>query len=332
MLLLTGEDQRNLAKMEDVIEAVATALKEYSLDRTITPLRTSIPVEQANGLSLFMPAYVSGSEPGRESLGMKLVSVFPGNRELGKKTIYGIMVLIDANTGEPLALMDASYLTVVRTGAASGLATRHLARMDASHLTVIGTGAQASGLIEAILAVRPIQEIQLYNRSQAKAEAFAEEIAQGAAVGKQVRVLTDPDEAVAGADILVTATNAEHPVFSMENISRGMHINSIGAYRPTMQELPGELVAMADKVVVESREGALEETGDLVIPIAQGLFAPERIHAELGEIVAGNRAGRERMGEITLFKSVGLATMDIVVAKLLYDRAIQLGAGQHVSL
>ncbi|MGD8191488.1 ornithine cyclodeaminase family protein [Brevibacillus ginsengisoli] len=326
MLLLTAEDQRHLMNMDEAIDAVAAALREYSLQRTVTPLRTHIPVDEADGLSLFMPAYVAG----KESLGMKLVSVFPRNSELGKKTIYGVMILVDTETGEPLALMDASYLTVVRTGAASGLATRHLARADASRLTIIGTGAQASGLVDAILAVRPIREIRLYNRSQAKAEAFAEEIAQGAASGLRIHVLTDPDEAVSGADILVTATSATNPVFSGENISRGMHINSIGAYRPHMRELPTEAITLADKVIVESREGALEETGDFVIPIEQGIFTQDRIQAELGEIVAGRSPGRERMGEITLFKSVGLATMDVVVAKLLYDKAVQQGAGQHV--
>jgi len=264
-------------------------------------------------------------------LGVKIVSVFPENQRQGKATIHGVLILCDAATGEPLALLDAASLTILRTGAAAGLATRCLARADAAVLGVIGTGAQAKGVIEAILAVRPIREIRLYNRTAAKAEQLAGQLCKQW-TDVRVVVVERADQAAAHADVVVTATNSAAPVLSADAVSAGTHMNAIGSFRPTMQELPTELVARADKVVVESREAALAETGDLLVPIRQGLFSVSQIHAELGEIVSGNKGGREREDELTLFKSVGLAAMDVVVATRAYEKARQQGLGQRVSL
>ena len=328
MLILNEKDQKELLSMEEAIEAVGIALNEFSHDRAISPIRTAVPVSASNGTSLFMPSLVEAAD----SLGIKFVSVFPDNKAIGKKTIYGLMVLADVATGEPLAVMDASYLTVLRTGAASGLATRHLARKDAKVATVIGTGAQSRGLIQAILAVRPVEELRLFNRNAQKARDLAQTIAEQ--YGKDrlaVRVFDSPDEAVKGSDILVTATNSAHPVFSGETISPGIHVNAVGSFRPAMQELPSILMAKADKVVVEAKDAALEETGDLLVPIREGIFSPENIYAELGEIVNGDKPGREREEEMTVFKSVGLAAMDVVVAKAMYDKAIKAGVGQTVT-
>jgi ornithine cyclodeaminase len=333
VLAISAQVQEKLVTMQEAIEGVAVALSEYSCGRTQSPVRLAIPVGQGEagqkGVSLFMPSYVEAAG----SLGIKMVSVFPGNKQSGRQTIYGLLLLADPATGEPLAVLEASRLTVLRTGAAAGLATRLLARETAAELAVIGTGAQARGAVEAVLAVRPIKRIRLYNRTKEKAASFAREIAALLGPGHPELTIVDAaDEAVKNADIIVTATNSAAPVFSAEALSPGVHVNAIGSFRPDMQELPGGLIAAADKVAVESREAALEETGDLLIPIRQGLFQPERIHAELGEIAAGLKPGREREGEITVFKSVGLAAMDMVIARLLYDRAVETGAGQLVSL
>jgi len=328
MLVINEKDQKELLSMEEAIEAVSKALSEFSQRRAISPVRHAIPVSKSNGTSLFMPSLVEATG----SLGIKFVSVFPGNKELGKKTIYGLMVLADVATGEPLAVMDASYLTVLRTGAASGLATKLLARKDAKIAAVIGTGAQSRGLIQAILAVRPVEELRLFNRSAQKALELANEIAEQ--YGKDrlfVRAVNSPEEAVKGADILVTATNSAAPVFPGECVDQGIHVNAVGSFRPEMQELPSLLVAKADKVVVESKEAALEESGDLLVPIREGLFSADDIFAELGEIASGDKPGREREEEITVFKSVGLAAMDVVVAKAMYDKAVSAGVGQIVS-
>lgn len=203
MLVLSAEDQKRILSMPEAIDAVGVALREVSLGRSITPIRTAVPVAGAGGTSLFMPSLVESAG----GLGVKFVSVFPENLKLGKKTIYGVMVLADVKTAEPLALLEASYLTVLRTGAASGLATKLLARPDAKILGVIGTGAQSRGIVSAILAVH--KEIRLYNRTPEKAAQFRTELEEELSPGTYgIRVVESSNEAVKGADIVVTATNS----------------------------------------------------------------------------------------------------------------------------
>jgi ornithine cyclodeaminase len=323
MLVISEEDQRKAITLEEVMKAVEVALVEYSEQRSVTPVRTSISTSQEEGTTLFMPSLVESAC----GLGVKIVSVFPKNKE---KTIYGVMVLSDVETGEPLALLEASYLTVLRTGAASGLATKYLSKNNAKVLGVIGTGTQARGLTEAILLVRPtINEIRLYNRSKEKAILFAEELKERC---YKVVITDSPDDTVNQTDIIVTATTAQTPVFTAESVSQGAHINGVGSFKPSMQEIPTKTLLKAAKVVVESKEGALEECGDLIIPIEEGFFQPSDIYAELGEIINGTKAGRETDEEITIFKSVGLAAMDVVVAKAIYDKVVELGLGQKVNL
>lgn len=313
--------------MTEAIEAVSVSLREYSLGNALTPIRTALPVSDHEGTSLFMPSYVKAAH----SLGIKFVSVFPNNKQLGKKTINGVMIITDVSTGEPLALLEASYLTVLRTGAASGLATLHMSRENAKVLSVIGTGAQSRGLIEAVQTVRSIEEIRLFNRTFEKARLLANEINEQNR-NINVTIFEHANEAVEGADIIVTATNSSEPVFSADAVEAGTHINAVGSFRPSMQELPTGLIEKAEKIVVESKGAALEETGDLQVPIQKGVFSQEQIYAELGEIVLGKRAGRESAKEVTIFKSVGLAAMDVVIAKTIYDRAVAKGFGQKVTL
>jgi len=329
LLILRAKDQQQLLTMSEAIDWVGVALGEFSRQRAVTPIRTSIQVTKGNGTALFMPSVVEATD----SLGVKFVSVFPDNKLLGKETIYGVMLLADVMTGEPLAMLEASYLTVLRTGAVAGLATKFLSQEKAKVLTIIGTGAQARGVIKAIQAVRPIEHVHLFNRNEHKAHEFAKEIMeQSVSNGPKVQVFTTSDQAIEGAHIVVTATTASTPVFSAQSVGAGVHINAIGSFRPAMQELPTAIMTKAAKIVVEAKEAALEETGDLIIPIEQGVITNDHIHAELGEIVKGDKAGRESDAEITVFKSVGLAAMDVVIAKALYDRALQLGVGQKVSL
>jgi ornithine cyclodeaminase len=328
MLILSAEDQKKALTMSEAIDAVGFALVEVSAGRAITPIRTALPVQGVEGVSLFMPSLVEAAS----GLGVKFVSVFPHNKKLGKKTIYGVMVLADVETSEPLALLEASYLTVLRTGAASGLATRYLARQDAKVLGVIGTGAQSRGIISAIQEVRSIEEIRLFNRTPEKARMLADEIMElKGERNRTVRVVDSEEQAVDGADIIVTATNSMSPVFNAEHIGSGVHVNAVGSFRPDMQELPAELFSKKPKVVVESVEAALEETGDLMIPIERGMFSKSKFHAELGELVAGSKMGRENDNELTIFKSVGLAAMDVVVGRAIYDRAVALKLGTRVS-
>lgn len=330
MLIISANDQKKVLDMKELINAMGVALSEYSAARTVTPIRSALPVTKAGATTLTMPAVAEAIN----ALGVKIVSVFPHNHTLGKQTINGVMLVLDVETGEPLALLEGSCLTVLRTGALSGLATKYLSRTDSAVLCVIGTGAQARGLVDAVMAVRPIRAIRLFNRTEAKARSFAQELAEQhcASTLSQVTVCDKADKAADGADIVVTATNAETPVFSPEAIKPGAHLNAVGSFRPSMQEIPTDVLVNASKVVVEAREAALEETGDLRIPIEQGAFKPEHLYAELGEIVSGTRKGRESDEEITVFKSVGLAAADIVAAKLLYEKAVRAGLGQKVTL
>ncbi|MFJ8452463.1 ornithine cyclodeaminase family protein [Bacillus paramycoides] len=323
MLVISANEQRNLVNMNEVIEYAALALKEFSAERTITPIRASLPFANEQNTALIMPSVAEGLE----ALGLKVVTVAPHNKKIGKKTINGIVMLSDFQTGEPLALLEGSYLTMIRTGALSGVATKHLARHNAKNLCIIGTGEQAKGIAEAVLAVRDIEKIILYNRTEEKAYAFAQYIQE--TFNKPAYVYASPDEAISEADIIVTTTNASTPVFS-ESLQKGVHVNAVGSFRPSMQELPSHAIATANKVVVESIEAALEETGDLQVPIKEGLFKETDIHAELGQIISGEKAGRENDEEITVFKSVGLAVVDIIVAKYLYEKAVERGVGTMI--
>ncbi|OOZ90830.1 ornithine cyclodeaminase family protein [Bacillus cereus] len=323
MLVISANEQRNLVNMNEVIEYAALALQEFSAERTITPIRGSLPFASEQNTALIMPSVAEGLE----ALGLKVVTVVPENKKIGKKTINGIVMLSDFQTGEPLALLEGSYLTMIRTGALSGVATKHLARHNAKTLCIIGTGEQAKGIAEAIFAVRDIERVMLYNRTEEKAYAFSQYIQEK--FGKPAYVHANANEAISEADIIVTTTNASTPVFS-EKLQKGVHVNAVGSFRPSMQELPSHAIANANKVVIESKEAALEETGDLQVLIQEGVFKASNIHAELGQIISGERAGRENDEEITIFKSVGLAVVDIIVAKYLYERAVERGVGDRI--
>ncbi|MGS0591303.1 ornithine cyclodeaminase family protein [Bacillus pretiosus] len=323
MLVISANEQRNLVNMNEVIEYAALALKEFSAERTITPIRGSLPFANEKNTALIMPSVAEGLE----ALGLKVVTVVPENKKIGKKTINGIVMLSDFQTGEPLALLEGSYLTMIRTGALSGVATKHLARHNAKTLCIIGTGEQAKGIAEAVFAVRDIDKVILYNRTEEKAYAFAQYIQER--FNKPAYVHTNANEAINEADIIVTTTNASTPVF-LKKLQKGVHINAVGSFRPNMQELPSHAITSANKVVVESKEAALEETGDLLVPIKEGLFEASNIYAELGQIISGERAGRENDEEITVFKSVGLAVVDIIVAKYLYENAVECGVGNRI--
>ena len=312
MKYIDEQTQAQLLNMNEVILEVEKALQAFSENKTITPLRYVLPFNEQNRY-LVMPALSDELN----IVGLKTVSFAPENSKKGKATITGSVILSDYETGETLSILDGGFLTKVRTGAISGVATKYLAKENAKTLSVIGAGVQAEGLIEAILA---IEKIHIASRTFEKAEKFAQNIRNRFNI--KVSVFRSADEAIDSADIVVTATNANQPVYT-HSLHPGVHLNAVGSFKPDMQEIPSETMLVANKIVVESMEAALEETGDLKIPQAEGILTKNMLHSELGDIISGEKVGRETEEEVTVFKSVGLAIVDIIVAQYFYKKLIQ---------
>ena len=325
LTLLSADHIRRLVPMASAIEAVASAFTQLSSGRARIPLRT--PVEADGGVTLFMPGYLQDTRV----LGGKVVSVFSGNAARGLPVVTAAVLLLDSSTGLPRALLDGTFLTALRTGAASGLATRLLSRQRASVLAVFGAGAQARTQIEAVREVRPIREVRIVSRTRASAERLAADLRAGSDPPERVQVMDDPALAVQGAHVLVAATSSSKPVFPGAAVEAGTHVNGIGSYTPEMQEVDEALVARAH-VVLDTREGALAEAGDLLIPLRKGLIREQDIRTELGEVTLGLRPGRTTEEEITFFKSVGNAAFDLAVGARALAEAERTGAGTTVDL
>lgn len=272
-------------------------------DATAPPrLHASVPA----GDLLVMPASSSGG------VGVKLVTVTPGNREAGLPLIHGLYVAFDVETGVPRALVDGAALTGLRTAAVSGLATRHLARPDARHVVVFGAGLQARTHVVAMRAVRPIQQVTVVSRTAASARALVAELRRDgldATVGA-------PDD-VATADVVCACTTSDTPVVDGNLLATGTHVNAVGAFRPTARELDTVTMQRA-RIVVEQRDAALAEAGDLAIPIEAGELSPDAIVADLGEVVGG-RTVRTSEDEVTVFKSVGMSIEDLAIVTAVLD-------------
>lgn len=325
MLLLTKSDVQRSVTMEEVIGIVEQAFIAYSKGETEVPVRTQISIPHENAVALYMPGYVRQLD----ALGIKIVSVFPENLSRDLATISSVLVMNDAVTGEPIVAMEGSYLTALRTGAASGVATRHLARKDARKVAVIGTGVQARTQLEAVCCVRDIQKVAVFDINRASAQSYVDGMkAHSLYQGIEFRAADTADDAIDDADIICTTTTSKTPVFSANRLKKGAHINAVGAFTPEMQEIGEDVLAVAGKICVDSLEAALEEAGDLVIPIQKGVFRQEAIHGEIGEIAAGTKMPRETDEEITLFKTVGLSAQDVSVGKYILDKAREKGLGK----
>jgi alanine dehydrogenase len=328
MLALTGQDVQDLVPMNRAVGLMKIAFSDLSAGKTTSPLRTPIPVPEADGVSLFMPAYV----PSIDGLGIKVVSVFPRNPEQGKPTINAIVAVLDADTGEPVALMDGTFLTALRTGAGAGAAADLLARKDSKVITCIGAGAQGLTQVWAVAAVRDIEKVYIFDINNSMLNSFAERLAKyNADLAAKVTPITDLKAALQESDVVCTATTSKTPVYDHADIRPGTHINAVGAFQPTMQEIPVETL-LNSYVVVDSVEAAIEEAGDLQIPLNNGEITRETIKAEVGHLVDGSAEGRTSDDQITFFKSVGNAVQDIIVAREAVAKALEAGRGQQFSL
>ncbi len=326
--VLSAEEIRRLISMAEAIEVVKGAFVQLSEKKAQAPVRTALPLSGQGDVALIMPAFLETTR----ALGAKLVTVFPGNPKQGLPATQALVFLVDAETGGPLALCEGTYLTQLRTGAATGAATQLLSRPEAETLAVFGAGGQALTQALGVLAVREIREIRIFDLLPARAERLKEELTRQAPSPKARILRADSAEKAAReADILVTATTSRTPVFPGRALSPGAHINAIGAFRPEMQEVDEETL-LRSRIFVDSLESCLEEAGDLVIPLNKGLIRREDIQGELGEVVSGKKAGRKTREEITYFKSVGNAVQDISMAQAIFRRAVEKGIGREIEL
>jgi thiomorpholine-carboxylate dehydrogenase len=300
VLYLDEEEVRTLLKWDELIPAMENALAEFSLGRVVQPVRNMLTVEEGKRYLGIMPAVA------HEAMGAKLVSFYPGNEGTGTATHHAMILLFRPDTGEPLAVMDGRLITEMRTAAVSAAVTKYLAAPDAHVLALVGSGVQAHAHLQALSRVRHFAEIRVWSRTAAHAERFAEQ--------HNARVMPIA-EAVRGADVVVTATNALQPILQGDWLKPGAHVNAVGSPRPNWRELDDR--AMANILVVDSREAVLKESGDVILSGAE-------IYAEAGEIFAGTKAAP--VSETTVFKSVGLAIEDIATAKLVYDKAAKVAA------
>ena len=291
--------------------SLGDALREAFAAGATAPVRSSFPVTPGGDRLLLMPAW-----DGRGGLGVKIVTVFPGNRERGLPSVGALYVLMDGTTGHPVALIDGEALTLRRTAASSALASSYLSRADSRTLLVVGTGALAPYMAAAHCAVRPIGRVLIWGRHADRAERTAAALVAQGLPATAVRSL---DEALAQADIVSCATTAREPVVRGALLRAGAHVDLVGAFKPDMRESDDALVARAS-VFVDTRAGALKEAGDLVQAMAAGAFAADRVRAELADLCAGRHPGRTREDEVTVFKSVGTALEDLAAARLVAAR------------
>jgi ornithine cyclodeaminase len=326
MLLLSKKDIQRIFTMKDAVEADKQAFRIYSEGGSIVPLRTNIGVPTYEGQTLFMPGYVQELD----SMGVKVVSVFPRNIEKGKASVPATMVLIDGTSGEVCCILDGTYLTQLRTGAAAGAATDLLARRDAQIGALIGTGGQAVTQLEAMLTVRNLKEVRIFSRNMMHTRSFVEQMQEKFVnFGTLLCAVENSEEAVRDADIITAVTTSLLPVFNGQLIKTGAHINGVGSYMPTMQELDEVVVQKADKIYFDSQEAVLAEAGDFIIPLSKGTIAMDKFTGEIGKVISGQLPGREKPEEITLFKTVGMAVLDIVTAHHIYQRALKQEIGQN---
>jgi len=326
MLILNADDIRRALPMKTAIAGMKSAFAAFSSGKSQVPQRTQLPVTAHEGISIVMPALLADGE--NDALTVKIVSVFPHNPERNLPTIHAAVLVLESNSGRPLALLEGGSLTAIRTGAASGAATDLLARSNSKNVTIFGAGVQGRTQLDAICAVRPIENIWIYDIDPQRARAFIEQAAKTGHHFRTFKLAASPEEAVASADIICTATTSNRPVFQDNGIKIGAHINAVGAYTPEMAEIPIATLARA-QVYVDSTEAVIIESGEILNAINQKMLFPIDL-TELGDLVLGKASGRKSLQEITVFKSVGIAVQDAIAARLALKNAIELGLGQNV--
>lgn len=326
ILALDNQQIHALLPMSECIELMAEALAALARGEVFQPLRTIVRPPEAKGLLGLMPAFRAGEDG---ALGLKAICVFPQNPAQGKDAHQGAVILFSRETGEMLALMNASAITAIRTAAVSAVATRLLAREDSQQLGIIGAGVQARTHLTALASVRAIKQARVACRNLEHAHQLVREMQPGFSFS--IEPVATNEEAVRDADLIVTATSSQQPVINKDWISPGAHVNAIGTHSPASREIDGATMAAA-KIFVDRRESAVNESGDYLLAAKEGLITPDSIVAEIGELLIGTKQGRTSATEITLFKSLGLAIEDVACADYLYRKALNKNLGTWVNL
>jgi ornithine cyclodeaminase len=321
---LNRHDVTRLLPMQDCINVMAAAMQAASSGNVSVPPRSVTSLIDDSGHMFLMPA--SALEP--PVYGAKVIGHHLGNPAKGLPSVQGYIALFDHETGEPIAIVEGSTITALRTAAASALATRELARQGARSHGIMGTGVQAAAHIEAIACVRDIGRVQVWGRDNAKVESFAR--AQSKRTGIDVTASVDPAE-VAACDVVTTTTGAAEPVLLGDWLSPGAHVNLVGAHTPTTREADTAVMTRA-RIYVDLRQSAMSEAGDILIPIEEQAMTADAIVGEVGQLVAGEIPGRTADADITLYKSLGVAAQDLFAAASAYRRAVEEGAGTEVAL
>jgi len=324
LLILNHSEVEQLLPMNECITVMEEAFTALARDEFHQPLRTITKPPNVKGVMALMPTFRAGETP---LFGLKAICVFPGNAEIGKDAHQGGVLLFDGTNGEPLAMVNASAITAIRTAAVSGLATRLLAREDAGDLAIIGAGVQARTHLAAISCVRDLKRIRVAARRFESAENFAQQMQNQSPC--PIEPVESSEAAVRGADIIVTVTTTREPVVNREWVSAGAHLNAVGTYSFNAREIDTATMKAAS-LFVDRRESALNEAGDYLIAAKEGAIGPDHIRAELSEVVNGSNPGRTSPGEITIFKSLGLAMEDLAAATYCFRKARQENRGTWV--
>lgn len=321
VLVLSYDDVMRLLPMEACIEVMTDALRTTSRGGAVLPLRSVVWMPDRTGMIGLMPGYLDAPT----SLGLKVVSIFPGNHGSGFDSHQGVVMLFDTRHGSPQAIIDASSITAIRTAAVSGVATRALARDDAGDLAILGSGVQAATHLAAMRAVRTIRRVRVWSRTPANAQRFAERSPV------PVEVMPTPRAAVEGADLICTTTAAREPVLEGAWIAPGAHVNAVGACFAATRELDTAAVARA-RLVVDRKESTVNESGDYLLAKKDGAIGEDHILGELGDLLLQRFTGRRGADDVTLFKSLGIAIEDLAAAHYIYTQAVARGGGVSVPL
>jgi alanine dehydrogenase len=325
MLVLSEKQVESLIDIDELISSLEQAHVQYSTGKAVMPVRLVVPLPQIQGRITSMPGFLNEDK----SLGMKIVTYFQENPKRNLAAILATIMLFSVETGKMIAVMDGSYITAIRTACASAMATKALANAETPVLGILGAGVQARAHIQALTHVRKIQRIKIYSPSGTSATRIKQDLEPIVKIA--IDVAGSAEDAVRDVDLLVTSSTAKEPIVKNDWLKAGAHINAVGSHRPDYREIDAATVARA-KIVVDSRAAIMAECGDILLAIKEKAIDENHVYGEIGEILAGVKAGRSSAGEVTLYKSVGIAIQDVATANLVYRKALERNIGSHVEI